>query len=233
MRNARVNSAWKFSAAHNRPSAYEISQDVLDLFQIYVDRLDTQDIIVDIGEDTIDAKEMKSELEELRKALENIGEFEQTLQPGQRPAIDCGKYGCCPDYSKADKKRQIGCASKLCIDVFTDTCNKIFYMPERKKIRRCGNKLIRDNCPYTCNKCKLPASPIDVCQRQSPGGFCCWNGKPAKGPNGLGCPPCKDKYEKPCALYKHMARGCESNAWQIRTFMITYCPKTCGGCPKV
>ncbi|KAK3739423.1 hypothetical protein QZH41_004655 [Actinostola sp. cb2023] len=94
------------------------------------------------------------------------GKFDpaQRLKPGQVPGIDCGKFGCCDDYSKADFTGQVGCAMKLCVDNFIETCNDIYRMPRHQKEAECSNSFTRKNCPYTCNACTCKDRYARVCQ---------------------------------------------------------------------
>ncbi|KAK3739884.1 hypothetical protein QZH41_007730 [Actinostola sp. cb2023] len=166
MRNPAKDSDWKFSAAYQKPELYDVSPAVLDEFATYVDRLHSPKIMVSLDDDTALTKEMRAELDALRKSFGGKGKFDpaQRLKPGQVPGIDCGKFGCCDDYSKADFTGQVGCAMKLCVDNFIETCNDIYRMPRHQKEAECSNSFTRKNCPYTCNACTCQDRYARVCQ---------------------------------------------------------------------
>lgn len=137
-------------------------------------------------------------------------------------------YGCCQDRkSFADGPGGQGCAMKLCVDKLV--CDK--YKELCGDINIDSNyelkKFLKDNCPYTCGYCKA-LSPRLACEWSNPVYGCCWNGQKATGPNKQGCPACVDSYRRACGFWR--ADCGKAKFYNIRQFLETECPSTCGLC---
>lgn len=136
------------------------------------------------------------------------------------------QYGCCPDQkTAAEGPLQAGCGVKLCIDL--RDCNKYKDECDDDSISSYRKKFLRNNCAYTCRRCKAP-SPTADCEARNSRYGCCWNGQEALGPHEKGCLPCEDTYPRACRLFK----TCNSPFYNARTFGETHCPKKCGKCGK-
>ncbi|KXJ16606.1 uncharacterized protein LOC110235334 [Exaiptasia diaphana] len=221
----------RYLSAFKDFNSYKIPHQVLDEFTTYVDRLQSDQTVLNPGEDNELTKEIRNELDLIRKAMADEEEEKRVKSGQQVKGIDCGEFGCCADNSKADSRKRKGCAEKLCEDVFKTTCRS--FTPKEKAIK-CQTKTIRENCPYTCSdgRClrKSPASPVRTCQQLYPPDMCCWDGTIARGPNNFGCKPCVDRYPHACKIFSMSWKSCKSNSWRMRKFFKDFCPTTCGHC---
>ncbi|XP_031557690.1 uncharacterized protein LOC116294269 [Actinia tenebrosa] len=212
----------KSSVSHQEEES--IPSSLLDEFTTYVDGLMSSDDTSSLSQSDMN-RETKNYFNELRKTMSN-DPIKYKLKPGQVPPLECSHtpFGCCPDGSAAPSTGKEGCAMLLCEDIYKDKCNELLTTGQLdcKKMWR--------KCAFSCRRCKTAAAPISDCERNYPGAFCCWDGKPGTGPEGKRCRPCIDHYHRACAIFKEVSRGCQSNSWRIRNFMQTHCPETCGIC---
>ncbi|XP_020632384.1 uncharacterized protein LOC110069230 [Orbicella faveolata] len=79
-------------------------------------------------------------------------------------------------------------------------------------------------CPKECKYCKQFSPP--GCQSGKYG--CCWNNLEARGPNGRGCPVCRDSYGRLCRLFEYYC----PKPGKYGQFVRYHCFKTCGWCDK-
>jgi len=139
------------------------------------------------------------------------------------------RYGCCEDRKNfADGPAMKGCAMKLCVDLrlcdkYKMLCHDDVYLERNKQMKH----FLIENCPNTCGYCKSP-SPMISCEWTNPVYGCCWNGQEATGPNKQGCPPCADVYQRACRLFGGQCG--KTKFYNMRTFLETMCPLTCGQC---
>ncbi|KXJ15813.1 uncharacterized protein LOC110236852 [Exaiptasia diaphana] len=167
----------------------------------------------------------------IKKSPSYIADLKR-LRPGQKMPSFCAysEYGCCKDQNTfAEGKFGMSCEVKLCIDKTVAYC----YFKRMRKHLYCGESMPDSKrCPYSCGHCSYPAPPIKRCLERNPAFGCCWDGLMPLGKHGRGCRPCMNIHEHTCALFKNVAGGCESGSWGIRTYMIKYCPLSCGFCEE-
>jgi len=83
MRKSDSDSKFKYLSAHKDSPSYDLSYHVMDEFRTLLDRLETENPVIDLQGENAFNQELKRELDEIRMALSDEGEPKKKYEPGQ------------------------------------------------------------------------------------------------------------------------------------------------------
>ncbi|XP_001633937.2 papilin [Nematostella vectensis] len=144
------------------------------------------------------------------------------------PACEDSDFGCCWD-KKTRARGPGGEGCPFCRDQNRGKCKEIitsFAKHGVSKKQVCSYSWPRKHCPQSCDLCGAasPAITLKRCLSSTYG--CCWDFRPALGPNGEGCAECIDTFPHSCRQFDFY---CGEDGVNY-SFMRRSCPLRCGLC---